>query len=67
MFDPLTTKDVLRVITETEKLLHDLLSKIDWDIEGGAENNHNFDLKVRTETCYDNVAYAKKNAEDWLT
>ena len=67
MPEPLTTKDVLKVLTDTEKLLSDLIPKIEWNLMGGAENNRNFDLKYRAETCYDNVAYAKKHADEWLT
>jgi len=67
MSDPLTTKDVLKVVIDTERLLSNLIPRIDWNIKGGAENSFNFDLKVQAETCYDGLALIRENADEWVT
>ena len=66
MADKLTTKDVLHILTDVEDLLKELLPLIAWDIKGPAEKNLTFDLKVRSDTCYDQVAYAKKHSDEWV-
>jgi len=61
-----TNKDIYKTLCDIDKLFSDLIPKIEWNIGDGAEGNPNFDLKVRAETCWDRVAYAKKHSADWL-
>lgn len=63
---PLTVGDVANIVAEAEQLFRDLMPKIDWQIITGAENNPTFDMKVRCETCWDNLSYANKHKGEWL-